>query len=375
MSAKLASFFRRTRALLTLGTGVLGLGVFAGVRAPPPPLLRHLPPVPTLNVPAARGASSPGAEPSPRFAAPFDVSTFLKGNIHAHTTRSDGDRSPQVVYAWYRDHGYAFLAVTDHNILTDPAIYRLLERAGHFLMIPGEEVSMLGGGKQVHVNALCHEHTIGGHLFGTQREALAWAVAQIKKQGGLALVNHPNWDWALTADDLPAARGASLLEIWTGHPHVRTLGDEGHLSHEGIWDVAYARGLPVAGVGVDDAHAYAPNAPEGTARPGRAWVHVYGAELTRRSVCAALAAGRLYASTGVTLERIAVTEDTYAVFPAERDVTVEFVGYGGLVLASSGVGEDGAARYQLGGGEVYVRARLTSRDGRRAWTQPSRLAE
>ena len=61
----------------------------------------------------AGGAADGGAgSAAPRFAEPFDVTTFQKGNIHTHTTRSDGDRPPQDVYRRYRDRGYAFLAIT-----------------------------------------------------------------------------------------------------------------------------------------------------------------------------------------------------------------------------------------------------------------------
>jgi hypothetical protein len=276
------------------------------------------------------------------------------------------------VYVWYRDRGYNFLAISDHNTLTDPAIYRLLERK-RFVMIPGEEVTMRGAGKQVHVNALCTRRTIGGRSFDTQGDALAWGVREVRAQGGVALVNHPNWDWALTADHLPAARGAQLLEIASGHPYVHTLGDAERPSHEALWDGTIAAGLGFAGVAVDDAHIYGPRAPETAARPGRAWIQVFAAETTREAICAALAKGQLYASTGVTLRRIVVKDDLYAVYPADSSAQVEFVGEGGRVLQSGVPGRDGAARYQLAGGERWVRVRVTASNGKHAWTQPSRV--
>jgi len=372
------------RGALLAGAGaMLSVGILLSAHGHPAPL-RHLPPVPALasaasatpsDAPTATAAPAPPAPPSPpRFAETLDVSTFQKGNIHTHTKLSDGDRSPQDVYAWYRDRGYNFLAITDHNTLTDPAVYRLMERKKRFVMITGEEVTMRGAGKQVHVNALCTRHTIGGKSFDTQREALAWGVRQVTEQGGVALVNHPNWDWALTADDLPAAHGARLLEIASGHPYVHTLGDATHLSHEAIWDAALGAGETFAGVAVDDAHSYDARAPDNAARPGRAWIQVYAPEATRAAICAALGAGRLYASTGVTLKRIVVTEDSYAVYPADRAAEVEFVGQGGVVLQHGKAGDDGAARYRLRGGEGYVRARVTSAEGKHAWTQPAWLS-
>ncbi len=325
----------------------------------------------SADVPPPDGRAPAGA---PRFADVIDVSTFQKGNIHTHTNLSDGDHPPDQVYAWYRERGYSFLAITDHNNLTEPSRFRALERKKRFVMITGEEVTMRGAGKQVHVNALCTKRTIGGKSFDTQRQALAWAVHEVAEQGGVALVNHPNWDWALTADDLPAARGAQLLEIASGHPYVHTLGDAEHLSHEAIWDAALGAGLDFAGVAVDDAHIYGARAPDNAARPGRAWIQVFAPEPSRDAICDALAHRRLYASTGVTLRRIVVKDDTYTVYPADPSALIEFIGRGGRVLQSGKADRDGAAHYKLGAGEGYVRARITGADGKLAWTQPSRVA-
>jgi hypothetical protein len=374
LAGKLASM---RNVLIAGGVGVVTIGVLLGAHGHAPPL-RHLPKVPALAVFTATTAPSATVAPSPsgppRFVETLDVSTFQKGNIHTHTTFSDGDHPPQDVYMWYRDHGYNFLAITDHNSLTEPALYRLLERKKRFVIITGEEVTMWGAGKQVHVNALCHKGTIGGHKFDTQREALAWGVARVREQGGVALVNHPNWDWSLTAADLPAAHGAQLLEIQSGHPFVHTLGDETHLSHEAIWDAALTAGEDFAGVAVDDAHSYNPNAPDTAARPGRAWIYAFATELTHEAVCKALAAGKLYASDGVALKRITVTEDEYAVYPADRTAEVAFVGQRGAVLQRGKAGDDGAARYKLKGGEGYVRVRVTSDAGKHAWTEPVRVS-
>ena len=44
---------------------------------------------------------------------------WYKGNLHTHTLNSDGDSTPHEVATWYREHGYQFLVLTDHNHLTD----------------------------------------------------------------------------------------------------------------------------------------------------------------------------------------------------------------------------------------------------------------
>jgi hypothetical protein len=275
------------------------------------------------------------------------------------------------VYALYRKQGYAFLALTDHNLRTDPGDFTAEARRG-FVVIPGEEVTLTAAGKPVHVNALCTKKTIGGGNFATAREALTWAVARVKEQGGIALVNHPNFDWALSAYDLPAARGAELLEIWSGHPYVHSEGDLLRPSHEALWTRMLDAGEAFAGVAVDDTHQLKNDAHEPAARPLRAWVEVFGSRASEDAICDGLRRGRLYASSGPKLSRIRVKDATFAVTPASA-ARVEVLGAEGAVLAEVEAGAGKEVRYELRGGERYVRARITGKDGKRAWTQAYRV--
>ncbi|MFO0961232.1 MAG: hypothetical protein U0800_27945, partial [Isosphaeraceae bacterium] len=50
-----------------------------------------------------------GPSPGPR---------WFKGNLHTHTLWSDGNDFPEMVADWYREHGYHFLALTDHDLLS-----------------------------------------------------------------------------------------------------------------------------------------------------------------------------------------------------------------------------------------------------------------
>ena len=48
---------------------------------------------------------------------PFSMpGRFWRGNLHTHSTNSDGNLSPAETVAWYRDSGYDFVAMTDHCI-------------------------------------------------------------------------------------------------------------------------------------------------------------------------------------------------------------------------------------------------------------------
>jgi len=320
-----------------------------------------------------RGPTSlANASIEPRFSKTFDVTHFQKGNVHTHTTLSDGGSSPEQTIAWYRSHGYQFLALTDHNQLSRPARYASLQEPG-FVLISGEEITMTGRGRQVHVNALCTKSRIPGGNFGSAAAALSNGISAVRQQGGVALVNHPNFDWALSAADVTDARDASLLEIASGHPYVHSAGDAEHPSHEALWDIALEAGADFMGVGVDDEH-HIDVSSDPPATPGRAWISTFGDVTDSAAICSAMAQGQLYASTGIELRRIAVRDRQYEVEPVEARASVVFIGSGGRELARHSTLTEGPAVYVLRGDEGYVRARVELPDGKRAWTPAVRLA-
>jgi hypothetical protein len=309
----------------------------------------------------------------PRFDRTFEVEHFQKGNIHTHTTLSDGGSSPEQTIAWYRSHGYQFLALTDHNKFSRPASYASLQEPG-FILISGEEVTMTGKGRQVHVNALCTKSRIPGGNFASAVAALSNGIGLVRAQGGVALVNHPNFDWALSAMDVTDARDAALLEIASGHPYVHSAGDATHPSHEGLWDIALTAGADYMGVGVDDEH-HIDVSSDPPATPGRAWISTFGEVTEPLAICNALSTGHLYSSTGVDLRRIVVRDRSYGVEPMQPFTTVVFIGQGGRELAREVPPHGAGATYTLHGDEGYVRARVELADGKRAWTPAVRLAD
>jgi hypothetical protein len=319
------------------------------------------------------------AAPRPgKFEQQLDVTAFHKGNLHTHSIVSDGDVPPADVYAWYRDHGYQFLALTDHNTRVEPKVYAHLERPG-FKIIAGEEVTMKGAGREVHVNSLCSKDKIGGGKFATQAEALRWAIDRVNAQGGVALINHPNFDWSLSEESImKGGTRAALVEVWSGHPYVYSKGADGRPSNEALWDKLLDRGARLSAVSVDDTHHFQTKiSPHKASRPGRGWISVYatpGADVEVGSTCAAIREGRFFASSGAGISHIRTNQGTLTVWPDDARAVVSFIGRGGTQLAAMRPGADGAS-YTLRGGESWVRVRVDDPNGKQAWTQAFRVAE
>ena len=79
---------------------------------------------------------------------------WFKGNTHTHTTLSDGDSPPETVAKWYKDHGYQFVVMTDHNKTGDGGMQARFGGEGRFLVITGNEISCVSEGKPVHLTAV-----------------------------------------------------------------------------------------------------------------------------------------------------------------------------------------------------------------------------
>jgi predicted metal-dependent phosphoesterase TrpH len=295
---------------------------------------------------------------------------WYKGNLHTHTLNSDGDSTPLEVATWYREHGYQFLALSDHNYLTDPAgLNAVLGAREKFLLLPAEEVTDAYLKKSIHVNAYNLEREIqpmhGDSVFATIQNNVD-AIHAVK---GLPSVNHPNFLWSITSDDLLKIRDLRVFEIYNGHPTVNNVGGGGAVSLEEMWDVLLSAGHRLYGIAVDDAHVFKRTGQE-FANPGRGWICVRAESLSAANIISAIEAGQFYASSGVQLTDIQVSNEEYSVEAKARDTekfTTYFIGSGGRVLAKS---IETISKYRFRGGEQYVRARIESSFGSTAWTQP-----
>lgn len=389
---------------------------------------------------------------------------WWKGNLHTHTLWSDGNDYPEMVAAWYKDHGYHFLAISDHNVMLEGerwtgaqtnrggpsalqkylarfgpdwvdlrgpethAAVRLktlaefrarLEEPGRFLLMAAEEITDRFEKRPVHLNGIHLRELIppqgGGSVFAVLQNNVNAVQAQRERTGQpmFPVINHPNFGWALTAEDMTRVQGVRFFEVYNGHPGVRNAGDERRASTERIWDIILTRWLaelglgPLWGLATDDAHGYHHFGPA-EANPGRGWVMVRATVLTPEALIAAMEAGEFYASTGVRLRdvqrrnrqlRVDIEPDpgvTYRtqfigtrrgydprsepVLDADGNELPTTRRYGaevGRVLAEV---EGVTAVYRLRGDEIYVRAKVISSrlkangvfpdEQEVAWTQP-----
>ena len=296
---------------------------------------------------------------------------WYKGNTHTHTLNSDGDSTPDAVVRWYREHGYHFLVLTDHNHLTSVDALNALHGADEkFLVVKGEEVTDRFGDKPLHINGLDVAHKVEPQGGTSVVDVLQRNVDSIRHAQGIPHINHPNFRWAITADELKQVKNNRLFEIYNGHPQVNNLGGGTVPGLEEVWDAILSSGIRLYGIAVDDAHNFKDPGNAAVAGPGRGWVAVRAPKLEARALLDAMERGDFYASTGVELTDYQADRASMTVTvrkTAFSKYRIQFIGEGGKVLLES---LDSPATYTFTGRERYIRAKVIESNGAVAWCQP-----
>jgi len=298
---------------------------------------------------------------------------WYKGNTHTHTVNSDGDSTPDEVVRWYREHGYNFLVLSDHNYLTEvDGLNAVFGAANKFIVIKGEEVTDEFQKKPIHINGLNIKQVVEPQRGDSVASVIQNNVNAIRRVEGVPHVNHPNFHWAIGANDMKAVKNLRLFEIYNGHPQVNNLGGGGMPGLEAMWDDILSAGMVLYGIAVDDAHNFKTPGDKTKSTPGHGWVMARAANLGAAEILQALEQGDFYASTGVTLRDYSVSKNEIKIDIAEETqarskYTVRFIGRWGKILKEV---TTNPAVYAFNDDEFYVRAKVIESNGKMAWTQP-----
>jgi hypothetical protein len=278
---------------------------------------------------------------------------WLKGNLHAHTTRSDGVLDAHERIAAYRDAGYDFIALTDHHVMSDDAA----KSTSEFLVIDGVEWHAEGPepGEMYHVLGL----NVPAGLTMANPASLDEIKRTLTEAGALMVLAHPYWSGNTVERVLKAVDGMFALEVF----NATCLGI-GKGTSRVHWDDALDWGARICGIAVDDAHGTEHDVFKG-------WVMVRAPSLEAAAVLDALASGAFYSTTGPRIEDVVVDDGRIRV-RCSPAVSITFVAqrYRGCRVEPRKGKRLLDARYELRGDERYVRIEVTDAHGGTAWTNP-----
>lgn len=293
----------------------------------------------------------------PAFTAP---GRFWKGNIHTHSSATDGRRSPEEVCAAYREGGYDFLSITDHFMAKYgfPIVDTRGYRTQGFTTLLGAEVHA----PATSLGEIWHILAVGLPLDfppTAEGETGPQLAQRCLEAGAFVAIPHPGW-YALTAEDAATIPGAHAVEVYNHSNAVRTdRGDGGYLI-----DQLLAGGRRITILATDDAHFESPDWFGG-------WMMVKATANEPEALLAALKAGHFYATQGPAIEDLAWGEGSVEVRCSTASA-VMVLGRGSAAKQSVAPGQTQVTlplddRIRAGG---FARVVVVDAAGKKAWSNP-----
>ena len=292
---------------------------------------------------------------------------FWRGNLHTHSTRSDGALDPAEVCRRYQAEGYDFLALTDHFLgrYGYPIVDTRPFRSEGFTTLLGAELhsGATEGGELWHILAVGLPESFAppevpefrAHPAQESGPAIA---ARAVAAGAFVAIAHPQWS-GLTLGDARSVSAAHAVEIYN---HGCAMGCE-RPDGAAIADLLLTEGRRLSLIATDDAHFTEPDHFGG-------WVMVKAEENTPEALLAALKRGDFYSSQGPELRGVEVVGDAVEV-ECSAVVAVTIQGAGTASTAVHGASMT-RARVPLArfGQSPFVRVTVRDAGGRRAWSNP-----
>ena len=294
--------------------------------------------------------------------------SFQKGGLHCHTTRSDGVGSPEEVMKFAHEHGFDFLALTDHQIYNHT---NYAPETG-ILLVPGTEHSNIlmysHGFRCFHTvcvgpspedgNGFASDEKLPGTNFQSSEEYQPW-LDEAHGKKNLTILCHPQWS-NTSAKYFENQKGNFAMEIWNSGCALAEDCD----ADAAYWDELLGQGKIIYGVATDDAHVFD--------HLCKGWVMVK-AEKDLNAILAALENGEFYSSCGPEIYDFYVDGDKVVL---ECSPVARARLHSDMHPNQVRVDENGnitRAEFTLNhwaGPYDYVRASIVDKDGKQAWTNP-----
>ncbi len=294
---------------------------------------------------------------------------FYKGNLHTHSTRSDGHLTAQEVCRRYKARGYDFIAMTDHFVglfdypITDTRPFRDAE----FTTLIGAELhsgAMDNG-------ALWHILGVGLPLdfappntpffvASDDQESGAEIAARAVDAGAFVAVAHPEWS-NLTEADMASITAAHAVEIYNHGCEVEN--ERGRGLHSA--DILATTGKRMNFVATDDAHF-----AHGEQDAFGGWTMVKATQNTPEALLQALKDGAMYATTGPDFIDIEMDE-RYVYVRTSPVSAVILLGEGTRTAAEFGEGLTSVKiPHNVLDYSPWIRVAVIDADGKKAWSNP-----
>lgn len=275
---------------------------------------------------------------------------WYKGNLHTHTTVSDGKYTPEETMDLYKAQDYDFLALTDHWKLSRTALWK------DMLLLPGIELDATVGHQGFHIVGI----GMNGELEAERDMPPQQLINAIRKAGGIAILAHPAWS-LLYPQDMAALRGLSGAEVMNSVSQTPFNGDRADSAV--LLDITATLGSLLPFMAADDSHFYRGEACTN-------YICVNAESLTAAAILKAIGEKRFFASQGPRFKQIEIEDHVMRVWctPCERAVF-----YSQALWRNERVQNCSGAEYfeyAIGENEKFIRCEIIDSQGRKAWSSP-----
>ncbi len=293
---------------------------------------------------------------------------FYKGNLHTHSSRSDGILNPEEVCQRYLENGYDFIALTDHFLgLYDYPIVNTEEfRSDNFTTLLGAEVhaGSMENGEIWHILAVGLPKDFkppnAPHFLPIEdQESGTELCKRCMKAGAFVSIAHPQWSGMTFQDAKTLAPHSHSVEIYNHGCAVDCDRPDG--TH--MLDLLSSAGFMLSAIATDDAHFKTNDYFGG-------WVNVKAKDNRPESLISALKCGHFYSSCGPSINGIVVNKKLVEVKSSEVNSVIV-------------LGNGSSSNYYHGKNFTttkislepffnsnWIRIVLIDNEGNRAWTNP-----
>ncbi|MBF4694368.1 PHP domain-containing protein [Fusibacter ferrireducens] len=233
----------------------------------------------------------------------------IKGNIHCHTTRTDGECSVEAIQKLYKAKTYAFLAITDHRIYFDEEgvsrdlillngceyncylDHEAYDERIHFHLLtlkdPEQDVS----------NRIEHDDNSYKSLFYTKLDEVQDLIDELRSRGNLVIIAHPKNPF-IPIELLKALRNYDGIEVYNAK--------SGQDASDYLFEL-YQMRKTLLFTSVDDSHALLDD--QGACEYFKGYIVVEDSATDKNKIVKAIKSKRFYASNGPEIYSLAVDEN------------------------------------------------------------------
>lgn len=304
---------------------------------------------------------------------------WYKGNLHGHSTVSDGRLTPEQVREEYKKKRYNFIVHSEHDIYTD---YQFANEP-EFITIPGFEASIPTPDNDYriyHLNVflgtdeMIEQATLPLFQHFEKTPIKKWEglqtvqefINEMNSRGCMVMFNHPHWS-TIELEDIIELENLFGMEVYNHCSQwLENMGESNIL-----WETLLRRGKKLWGTATDDNHNGFP-VDSAKCDSFGGWIVVKAEELTRNSIMNAILKGSFYASTGPSIYDFKVdnNEVIFKCSPVQRIYLNGDLRQYQIEISETGEDTLTEFRKPLRGDEKFLRIECIDKYGKKAYTNP-----